>query len=116
MRPVFAPAFVFFHLVNDVLGDSQFLSRGQESLNLPARLKANGVLAREYLGNGETVIPASQRKLEGFICDDSLDFLMLRVGQVGLGENLEQSRLNIFQGWNGRPASHRLRIGAGAKN
>ena len=89
MRSILAPALVLFHLVNDILGHAQLLVRGQKSLNLPAGLKPNGMLPREYFGHRETFVSACQRELERFICDDSLNLLMLRVRQVDLREHLE---------------------------
>lgn len=84
MGAILAPALVLFHLVDDVLRNAQLLARGQYRLDLFARLKPYSVFPREYFRYGEALIPAGQRELEGFVRNDLLNLLMLRVCEVYL--------------------------------
>jgi hypothetical protein len=71
--PIFAP----LHFLNHQFRDLSHLARSQKGCNLSARLDPNSLLLREYSRNGETGIFAGQLKLDGCVCDDPLNLLVL---------------------------------------
>ncbi len=86
---VFASTFMFFHFLDHPLRDFLRLASGQNGCDLFARLDPNGMLLGEYFRNGEIRIPASQRKLHGFIGNDPLNLLMLRMCQMQPADHLQ---------------------------